>query len=477
MLDFRIITLSVFNINLCRFLAVISLLFFLSAQATAETIQQQFIPDPVFHGKIRVLEAGKPYAPSIILVHGLNSSADVWRPFIPALSSKLHVVALDLPGFGESEKGNKLYSPDNYVAVIHHLTERLHINHFILVGHSLGGNVALRYAQTYPEQVRRLMLIDAAGILHRIVYSKFLAQSGIKILPEFYPQQRQDLESLAHNLFSTLADYSSAMDLAEHYVLSQPDLRRQFLDGAPPAIAAYAMALTNFSGVLDHFSIPTLLLWGAKDNVAPLRTAHMLASNFENAGLIVLPDSGHSPLSDQPNAVKNWLLKFTVTDTANMNRLLQAHRYRLTYHEPDTSSRVGRCQYQQHKMFTGDYARLSINHCHDVRLLNLRAQQISIDDSQVQLDNCRLHNKGTSLRVSHSSITMTACHIAGNPAIHIVSSKLDIAGCHLKSPYDSITADSTGTTSTLLFSISELDSQGQLRYEHGPVQLFPGQGM
>lgn len=424
-----------------------------------------------------MLEAGRPDAPAIILVHGLNSSADVWQPFIPSLSKKLHVIALDLPGFGESGRGNKLYSPDNYVAVIHYLADRLHLHRFMLAGHSLGGNIALRYAQLHPSQIRRLILIDAAGILHRLAYTEYLTHFGIRVLPAFYPQQRHDLTSLAKNLFDAMTDYSFALDVGERYMLSQPDLRREFLGGEPPAIAAYAMALTNFSGVLNNFSIPTLLLWGGQDHVAPLRTAHMLAANFENAGLIVLPDAGHSPLHDDPAQVQDWLLKFTQSDTSGSNHLLATHRYQLNYQKPITSNRVGRCQGAMHKIFSGDYRRLVIEHCRDVQLRNLRARQIRIKDSVVRIDNCELQSRGTSLTVVHSSLTVTACHITGNPAIVTAGSKLDIAGSHLRSVQNAIFADTHGAASTVLFSISELDSQGQRHFAHGPLKLRSGQGL
>ncbi|MEJ2439584.1 MAG: alpha/beta hydrolase [Gammaproteobacteria bacterium] len=449
----------------------------LTARAHASPVQQSFVHDPVFNARVRLLQAGRQHDSVIVLVHGLNASADVWQPFIPALSKYFHVLAFDLPGFGESSKGNKLYSPDNYVTFMHKLFARLNIKRVILAGHSLGGNIALRYAATYPQQVRRLVLIDAAGILHRLVYTEFLTHFGIRVLPRFYPQQRQDLTSLASNLFAVLTDYSPLMDVGERYMLSQPDLRQRFLGGAPPAIAAYAMAMANFSPVIDHFSIPTLLLWGGQDHVAPLRTAHLLAANFDNAGLIVLPGAGHSPLHDDPAAIKTWLLQFATASPLARDRLLANHRYRITYRAPDSANQIGRCHNSQHKVFTGDYRDLIIDHCRDIQLRDLRARSILIENSVVHIENCRLRSQDTSLRIRNSSVTMTACHIAGNPAIKTAGSKLDIAGSHLRSDRDSIIADPKGTTSTVLFSVSELVSQGDRQYVHGPMQLAPGQGL
>lgn len=448
-----------------------------SAQAAGTGIKEYFIHDSVFDARVRMLETGDVSRPLLVLVHGLNSSANVWQAFMPDLAQHFHVLAFDLPGFGQSSKANKLYSPDNYVAFIHSALGRFADKQIILVGHSMGGNIALRYAMTYPQLVNRLILVDAAGILHRLVYTEFLTHFGIRLLPQFYPQQKQDMKSFTDDLFGILSEYSPVMDIGEKYILSQPDLRERFFGGNPSVISAYAMMLTNYTGILRQFNVPTLLLWGGQDFVAPLRIAHILAANLDDAGLVVLPDAGHSPLHDTPQALMDWLSRFALASPKEAQAILAQHRYIIPSEIASTSTRVGRCIKQDGLTFRGDYAKLFIEDCHNVQLQQLRAKQLVIKHSTVKMDQCLIQSSKLALRISDSSIAMTACRVSGTPAIMTSGSKLDIAGSHIQSKGSTFVAVTQGTESTLLFSVTELRTGQHGQYEHGSVILRPGESL
>src|SRR6185295_5843823 len=133
---------------------------------------------PVFGGNVVLYRAGKRGAEPVILIHGLSrSGARDWAQVIPALADSYDVFVVDLPGFGNSDKGNHLYSPANYVRVLDALFGERLKRPATLVGHSMGGVIALAYAAAYPERVRRLIVADVAGVLHRSVYGEFLARA------------------------------------------------------------------------------------------------------------------------------------------------------------------------------------------------------------------------------------------------------------------------------------------------------------
>lgn len=456
------------------FVLLLSPLSLSAVRAETSGISEYFIHEPVFGARVRMLEAGAPSNPLLVLVHGLNSSAAVWRPIIPSLARHFHVIAFDLPGFGQSTKANKLYSPDNYVAFIHYVVGLFPDRQIILVGHSLGGNIALRYAMSYSQQVNRLILVDAAGILHRLVYTEFLTHFGIRVLPQFYPQQKQDLKTITNELFGMLTEYSPLMDAGEQYILSQPDLRQQILGGYPSTIAAYAMIMTNYSRIMNHFTVPTLLLWGGRDFVAPLRIAHVLAANLDNAGLVVFPDAGHSPLHDVPVKLKRWIMKFASAAPEQRDAILAQRRYALPAKTDMTFHRKGSCKGRSDRVFEGDYHNITIDKCRGVQLRNVRVAHLVINQSTVKIDNCRLNSDATTLRVTQSTVSMTACHISGAPAIELAGSKLDIAGSRIQSRGDAIIAARMGANNTLLFSVSVLNSHARRTLEHGPVLLAPG---
>ncbi len=148
---------------------------FLPLTASAENISK-LVKDPIFGGSVYVQLTGNENKPAVVLIHGLGESASGhWQQTIALLKPNYRVFTLDLPGFGRSDNGNHLYSPENYARLIHHLTQTYIGKQFHLVGHSMGGAIALYYAARYTDDVETLTLIDAAGILHQVAYSKHLA--------------------------------------------------------------------------------------------------------------------------------------------------------------------------------------------------------------------------------------------------------------------------------------------------------------
>jgi pimeloyl-ACP methyl ester carboxylesterase len=143
------------------------------------------IDEPVFGGQMVVYEAGRGNAREILLVHGIgDEAARDFRDHIAWLKKSFHVVAVDLPGFGASEKANVLYSPDNYARVLKHVAGRFLHGPFALVGHSMGAVVCLRYAAAYPDDVPRLVVVDAPGVLHSSsTTSQYLAYLGLEFIP------------------------------------------------------------------------------------------------------------------------------------------------------------------------------------------------------------------------------------------------------------------------------------------------------
>ena len=266
--------------------------------ATAE-----LVPETMFAGRVALYRAGPPGATeSVVLVHGLGkAAARDWTHVIPALAQRYAVYAVDLPGFGYSDKGNHHYSPDNLARALDTvLTPRI-AGRFTLIGHSMGGTVALAYAATYPSRVNRLVLVDVAGVLHRSVYAEFLgrvaAQRAIGLDSPWFESVVRAIQLRAEN-------WPVRGDL----VLERAGVRARMLRGDPSAIAAFAMVEHDFSASLRAIVAPTLIIWGADDTIAPLRTGQALAAAIPGARLTVIEGAGHAPQVQYPDRFNPLLI-------------------------------------------------------------------------------------------------------------------------------------------------------------------------
>jgi len=473
---------------------LLALVVFSSADAVAYEKKSYYIDDPVFGGQSYIVEAGRNNKELVVLVHGLGDVAsDTWTAFIPQLAENYHVLTFDLPGFGRSSKSNQLYSPENYVAFINYVVRQSGHEHFMLVGHSMGGNIALRYASIYPDKVKRLMLIDAAGVLHRLTYGTFFTHFGIQLVPEFYPQQNNDIRSIAGLVLGELARQHNLLEAGEKMILNDPLLRQKVFAGNPSVIAAYAMIMEDYSSLLSSMKVPTFILWGENDIVIPLRTGKVLATNLPNAGLVVLSNTGHVPMDDKPLIFSNWLRRFVSSDEQTFQAMLKQTRYRLGHSLQNTSQRIASCKNNSGKTFRGDYRLITIDNCRNVNIESARIQSLTVRNSQVVLSNCLIKSPGKTFLVEDSDVQINGCTISGSPAIEFKRSELDIAGTHISSSLSSggvalrnaekpVTAPASGSLrpiqngTTLIFSVSSITSKYHEKKKlHGPVIFKPGQ--
>src|SRR5258706_9197023 len=144
----------------------------------------ELVPEPDLGGRVMLYRAGRRDGPPVVLVHGLGQNgARDWSRLIPALADGYAVYALDLPGFGQSDKGNRLYSPASFARAIENVIGPRVGGRFTLIGHSMGGAVSLAYAAAYPERIQRLILVDMAGVLHRARFPEFFNAVGTPAAP------------------------------------------------------------------------------------------------------------------------------------------------------------------------------------------------------------------------------------------------------------------------------------------------------
>ena len=400
------------------------------------------IDEPVFNGRVVVYEAGRGNARSILLVHGIGQEgARDYRYHVGWLKQSFHVVAVDLPGFGDSDKANVLYSPANYARALKHVADRFMNRPFVMVGHSMGAVVSLRYAAAYPGDVQRLVVMDPPGVLHRYAAtSQFLAHLGLEYVPPFLdPLER--LTDFARRLLAPL----ERLTLDPHVILSSAQLRQAVLGADPAKIAGLAVVSEDLRQVLPGVRAETLIVWGAQDSLTPLRAGRVLALKLPNARLVVIERAAHAPMLEAPERFRAELEAFLERGLPSGPSSVAS----LAKHGD------GNCRNERNRVFEGDYDSLTLEGCSGAHIRNARVRGLRVLESSVTIDDSRIGGGETGLYARNSSIVMTGGRIEGDVAITALDSRLDLAALEVEGRTAAVTAP---RRSYVAFSLSRVQS-------------------
>lgn len=421
-------------------------------EARVPGMEAQRIDEPVFGGQVVVYEAGRGNAPGILLVHGIGSEgARDFREQIDWMKKSFHVIALDLPGFGQSDKANVLYSPGNYAAVLRHVAGRFLDRPFLLVGHSMGAVVSLRYAATYPEDVERLVVADAPGVLHRhTLAGQYLAHVGLPFVPSAI-DPAEGLARLARKLLSPL----ERLPFDPEVILASPQLRQRLLSGDPVKIAGLAVVNEDLRRTLPRVVAETLVVWGADDTIAPLRTGKLLALKLPHARLAVIDQAGHELMLEAPErfraVVEPFLeLGLPPAPAAPPKRLRHGDVF---------------CKGKRAVSYEGDYDTLTLDGCEQISIRNARVRELRVLDSSVTLYDSRIGGGKVGVDARSSTIEMTGGRIEGDVAISALASRLDLAAVEVEGREAAVTAGEK--RSYVVFSLCRVRSPHTRGEQHG----------
>jgi len=243
--------------------------------------------------------------PPILLIHGFASSIFTFRRIIPLLQRHFSVFAVDLPGFGKSEKPTSfVYNFQNYAKLMLECIHKLEIPNTYIVAHSMGGQIALNMALMAPEKINKLILLCSSGYLKR---SKklLICSSYLPFFERFvqYYVRRKEVKNHLKNVFF-------------NHSLINDELIQEF--GSPLSEKGFYKALIRLlrhreddllPEQLQTIQIPTLLVWGKEDRVVPLEVGKRLVQDLPHAKLITYEKTGHLITEEKPDLVfKNILL-------------------------------------------------------------------------------------------------------------------------------------------------------------------------
>ena len=418
-------------------------------------VTKHCLDEPVFGGRACTYEANPSASDVVVLVHGINGSAlEDWVHQIPVLAKKYHVLTFDLPGFGDSDKGNRAYTPANYARFVHFVTTRYARGRFVLVGHSMGAAIALYYAATYPQDLKGLVLIDAAGVLYPLSLTVYSAGAWLDDVRDVSPDEPNVLGRVVGKVLEKVErlpfDPQSAINTREG--------RNLFLNGSPTRIAALALAYEDFSALLDQVTVPVLVIWGSHDTVAPLRTGRVLAARLRDARLKVVDGADHMSMREHPEIVNRMLTDY-------LRQPSPPQPPPKWEEQPPDTERDGACHNRSGIVYTGRYRHLEIDSCRDIVVRDAWIDHITVRGSRVRIRDTSIVSAGTALYATGSEVTVTNSRIKGRTAVRASGSRLDIANGELVAARAAVEA---GRKSNVVFSVSRIVSQ----YNHGAIHQF-----
>jgi pimeloyl-ACP methyl ester carboxylesterase len=240
----------------------------------------------------RTTSGGAPGDLPIVVLHGWGAHIEAVAPILTALEGAPDLIALDLPGFGESEAPQQAWDVDSYARFMVHFLDELAVGRAHLVGHSHGGRVSIALAADEPERVGRLLLVDSAGIppkrgfryRRRIAVAKLgrvIARVGGR------PGRR-------------LQERMRARVASRDYLEASEAMRGTFR----------AVIAADLSDRLPRIAAPTLLVWGGEDDDTPLWMAERMEALIPDAGLVVLDGAGHYSYADSPGQFRAVARRF-----------------------------------------------------------------------------------------------------------------------------------------------------------------------
>ena len=254
----------------------------------------------------REVEPTLPETQTILLIHGWIGSSYDFQPLMECLPRSMRVIAVDLPGSGRSQKTGVPFSLEYLLEFIDRFVGLLGLDNFVLVGHSMGGELAVRYTILHPEQVERLVLIDPFGLSGESKLIGFLRRAGFLIDIAFALNNRLTIDMATRfNVFYDPNLVTPAyLDSVAETSLSSAGRRAQ------AEITKRVLGRDPIDGFLSLVEAPTLIVWGKNDRVLSLKWADHFLAGIPDSQLVVIPRTGHMPQFEAPKAVADNLAHF-----------------------------------------------------------------------------------------------------------------------------------------------------------------------
>ncbi len=255
------------------------------------------------HGRpLAYVQAGS--GPVLLLIHGMAGTYQSWQAVIEPLAQRHTVIAPDLPGHGASAPGGGDYSLGSHAACLRDLLITLGHDRATLVGHSLGGGIAMQFAYQFPEIAERLVLVSSGGLgreVSPVLRAAALPGADLFIAATAGPG-RVVGSALARGLAAVgLRPNADIAEVARGYAsLDDGDHRAAFLATLRSVVGAEGQRVAAGDRLYLAEGVPTLIVWGRRDHMIPVDHGERAHETIPGSRLEIFDDAGHMPQLEAP---------------------------------------------------------------------------------------------------------------------------------------------------------------------------------
>ena len=256
--------------------------------------------------------------PVLLLLHGIANSSETWERVAQALSARFTLIAPDLLGHGESATPRGDYSLGAHASGVRDVLTALGHERVTVIGHSLGGGIAMQFAYQFPERCERLVLVSSGGLgreVHLVLRAAALPGADW-VLPLLTSRRLLDVGRRVGGLLqrTRLAPDGDLKVLASGFAsLDSAGARQAFLHTVRAVIEPGGQRVSANDRLALAGLLPTLVVWGECDTIIPLKHGEAAHAAMPGSRLEVFPGAGHMPHDDDPDRFAKLLIEFCET--------------------------------------------------------------------------------------------------------------------------------------------------------------------